>query len=95
MPITLIRLDPDTIVNIDHIVQVVVVNTTIQRQKRNHHYQTPEQIARNDGKYWKVYVYIRSDADYNAQAFTVDFKTQLEAQKWVTDKFGGSITDAI
>lgn len=95
MAITLIRLDDKTIVNIDDIVQVTVENLTQQRQKRNQSHQSIEQRARMDGKYWKVYVYIRSGADYNAQAYTQEFRTEKEAQDWISSKFGGSIVTSI
>lgn len=95
MAITLIRLDSQTIVNIDHIVQVTIENLTQQRRKRNQTHQSVEQRARMEDKYWKVYVYIRSDTDYNAQAYTQDFRTEKQAQEWVDIKFSGSIVNGI
>jgi len=89
--ITLLQIDTDTVINIDKIVKITIVNLQNLRQERRQHYQIPEQRERMDGKYWEVSVYLRSDDGDNAQRVTKRFETKDRATQWVQDKFGAVI----
>ena len=90
--IQLLRLDKDTVINPQKIVQITVENLNNLRRERRQHYQTQEQRERLDDKFWEVSVYIRSGNDgYNPQRYTRRFRTEQEAQQWVKQKFGAVI----
>lgn len=86
--IQLLRLDPDTLINPQSIVEITVSNLNELRKERGQYYQTQEQRAQLDNKFWEVAIYLRSDGGgYNPQRYTSRFATQKEAQNWVTSKF--------
>ena len=86
--IQLLRLDQDTVVNPDYIVQVVIQNLNVLRKERRQHHITAEQRERMEDKFWEVSVYIRSGSDgYNPERYTKRFQTRPEAQTWINQKF--------
>ncbi len=90
--IQLLRLDQDTVINPDKIVQITIQNLNKLRQERRQHHQTAEQRERMDDKFWEVSVYLRSGSDgYNPQRYTQRFQTLQAAQTWITQKFGAVI----
>ncbi len=91
--IQLLRLDSNTIINTEKILQITVENLNKLRYERNQHHQTPEQQERMNDKYWEVSVYLRSDSGYNAQRYTKRFQTEQDAQHWVQQKFGAVIVN--
>ena len=92
--VQLLRLNKDTVINPEKIVQITVENLNDLRRERRQHYQTQEQRERLDNKFWEVSVYLRSGNDgYNPQRYTQRFQTEQEAQNWVTQKFGAVIVD--
>nr|QBK87673.1 MAG: hypothetical protein LCMAC202_00090 [Marseillevirus LCMAC202] len=92
--IELLRLNNVTIINPKMIVQITVENLNNLRRERRQHYQTAEQRERLNDKFWEVSVYLRSGNDgYNPQRYTQRFKTEQEAQKWITEKFGAVIVN--
>jgi len=94
--IQLLKVNNDTLINPEKIVQITVQNLNKLRQERRQLHQTQEQRARMEDKFWEVSVYLRSDSNgYNPQRYTERFQTEQEAQKWITDKFGGVIVNSI
>lgn len=94
--IQLLRLDKDTVINPQKIVEIAVENLNNLRRERRQHYQTPEQRERMNDKYWEVSVYLRSGSDgYNPQRYTKRFHTEQEAQQWVQQKFGAVIVNQL
>ncbi len=92
--VQLLKLDNVTTINPDKIVQITVENLNKLRQERRQHYQTAEQRERLNDKFWEVSVYLRSGNDgYNPQRYTRRFKTEQEAQDWITEKFGAVIVN--
>ena len=90
--IQLLRVDSKTVINPKMIVQVVILNLNKLRQERGQYNQTQRQQEQMDNKFWQVSIYLKSGSDgYNPQQYTIRFKTESEAQKWIKDKFGGVI----
>ncbi len=94
--IQLLRLDKDTVINPEKIVQITVENLNSLRRERRQHYQTQEQRERMHDKFWEVSVYLRSGSDgYNPQRYTRRFQTEQEAQDWINQKFGAVIINKL
>lgn len=90
--VQLLKLDQDTTINADFILQITIENLNQLRRRRDQHHETPQQRERMRDLYWEVSVYLRSGNDgYNPQRYTKRFRTQQEAQQWVNTKFGGAI----
>jgi len=92
--VQLLRLDNNTVINSDKIVQITLENLNNLRRERRQHNQTAEQRERMNDMFWEVSVYLRSGDDgYNPQRYTQRFQTDQNAQAWITQKFGGVIVD--
>ncbi len=92
--IQLLKLDNDTIINPEMIVQITIENLNNLRRERRQHYQTAEQRERLQDNFWEVSVYLRSGNDgYNPQRYTKRFKTEQEAQNFINEKFGAVIVN--
>ena len=92
--IQLLKLDNDTIINPEMIVQITIENLNNLRRERRQHYQTAEQRERLQDKFWEVSVYLRSGNDgYNPQRYTKRFKTEQEAGDFINAKFGAVIVN--
>lgn len=94
--IQLLRLDPTTIINPKTIVEITIVNLNDLRRERGQNFQTQEQAAQLENKFWEVSIYLRSDGGgYNPQRYTRRFCTEKEAQKWVDNIFGKVIVNKL
>lgn len=89
--IQLLKLDENTWINPEKIVQITVEDLNKLRRERGQHNQTAEQRERLNGLYWEVSVYLRSPEGYNAQRYTQRFRNKSDALTWITDKFGSVI----
>ena len=96
MVIQLLRLDKDTLINPDKIVQITIQNLTKLFQERRQNHLSVEQLSRMDDKVWQVSVYIASGNDgYNPQRYTQNFQTLAQAQAWITSKFSAVIVNQL
>jgi len=94
--IQLLRLDSNTIINPDSIVEITVENLNNLRKERGQNYQTQEQIAQLSNKFWEVSVYLKSCGNgYNPQRYTQRFLTEQDANLWIDKKFAQIIVNKL
>jgi len=82
----LLKLNSQTFINVDKIVQITITNLSAQRRERKQPTTENNQIIKN----WQVAIYLKSTGD-NPQRLTFDFSTEQQAKDYVSSTFGSFI----
>ena len=92
--IQLLKLDQNTFINPEKIIQITVLDLNKLRQERRQNHITADQREQMNDKFWEVSIYLISNEEgLNPQRYAMKFKTQTEAQTWINGKFQAVIVD--